>query len=586
MAGRIPQYFIDDLLSRIDIVDLIDRHVPLKKGGKDYKACCPFHDEKTPSFTVSQDKQFYHCFGCSAHGTAISFMMEYDQMEFRDAVEHLADLAGIQIPVEIQPAHEKRDKGPDLYALLEKASHYYQARLRDQQQASGAVAYLKHRGLSGEIARHYGIGFVPDGWDNILNELGKTDSDKDALMDAGMLSRNEKGRIYDRFRNRIMFPIQDYRGRIIGFGGRVVDDSEPKYLNSPETPVFHKGAELYGLYAARKEIREKQFVFVVEGYMDVVALAQHGIGNPVATLGTATTKQHLDRLFRHCPHIIFCFDGDRAGRDAAWRALETSLPAMQDGRQISFMFLPDGEDPDTMVRETGKEEFLHQAEESVPLPEFLLEHLSDQADLSRLDGRARLVNLAKPLLSKLPDGILRNLVTDRLAGMTGTDSRTITRHTGSSQSPSAGMGGRRQYSPSRQPPPSAIRRAISLLLQNPGLAAACDDLAAIEESGERGFSLFASLVRTVREHPGLNTASLLERFRDTPDLSALEKLATSDHLLEAESMEEAFHAVLRKLDQQILEQRTEALLTRASEAGLNDEEKSLLKQLLSESGQK
>ncbi len=557
--------------------------MPLKKAGKDYKACCPFHDEKTPSFTVSQDKQFYHCFGCGVHGTAIGFMMEYDQMEFRGAVEYLAEMSGVEIPVESKPAPRRDDEGPDLYALLEQASRYYETQLRDHETASGAVAYLKERGLSGEVAKQYSIGFVPDGWDNILTALGKSEPDRKALMEAGLLSKNEKGRVYDRFRNRIMFPIHDYRGRIIGFGGRVIDGSEPKYLNSPETPVFHKGAELYGLYAARRSIRDTQIVLVVEGYMDVVALTQFGIENAVATLGTATTKQHLNRLFRHCPHIIFCFDGDRAGREAAWRALETSLPAMQDGRQISFMFLPGGEDADTIVRYSGGEAFLGRAQQATALPEFMIENLSRQADLTRLDGRARLVNLARPLLARLPDGILCRLITDRLAAITETDAGTVIRHTASRQETPTQSGQRKPGVAARQPPPSAIRRAISLLLQTPRLASVCGDLEAIENAGARGFALFAGIARTITEHPGLNTAALLERYRDTPDFPALEKLAGNDHVLEAGNIEETFLALVDKLNRQVDDLQTEALLTKAKQTGLTSEEKSLLNRLLSKS---
>ena len=401
MAGRIPQHFIDQLLNRIDIVDLIDGYVPLKKAGANYKACCPFHGEKTPSFTVSPTKQFYHCFGCGANGTAISWLMDYEHMEFREAIEKLASSAGLDIPEEAQGYEKKQTavQGIDLYDLMNRVNEFYQTQLRQHSDKQQAIDYLKNRGLSGEVAKRFGLGFAPEGWDNLMSTHGASDAEKKALVDTGMLSRNDNDRIYDRFRHRIMFPIHDHRGRVVGFGGRVLDQGEPKYLNSPETPIFHKGSELYGLFAARGGIKESDGVLVVEGYMDVVALSQAGINNAVATLGTATTPMHLQRLFRHTSNITFSFDGDRAGRAAAWKALETCLPLLQDGFQISFLFLPDGEDPDTMVNKIGKEAFEKLVSEATSLPDFLIGTITKQADINRLDGRAKLVNIAKPLLN-------------------------------------------------------------------------------------------------------------------------------------------------------------------------------------------
>ena len=420
MAGLIPQHFIDELLNRIDVVDLIDGYVPLKKAGANYKACCPFHGEKTPSFTVSPSKQFYHCFGCGANGTAIGFLMDYDHMEFREAIEKLASSAGMQIPTESQgtAAKQTASLGIDLYDLMNTVSDFYQDKLRNHPDKQEAIGYLKKRGLSGEVVKRFSMGFAPQGWDNLMSEHGATTPAQKALLDTGMLSQNEKKRTYDRFRQRIMFPIHDHRGRVVGFGGRVLGDGEPKYLNSPETPIFHKGSELYGLYAARGGIKEADGVVVVEGYMDVVALAQAGIDNAVATLGTATTPMHLQRLFRHTPNITFSFDGDRAGKAAAWKALETSLSSLQDGHQISFLFLPDGEDPDTMVRKIGKDDFLELVVNATPLPEFLINTLKQQADLNRLDGRAKLAKLAKPLVRKLPRGVLRSLIIEQLVVLT------------------------------------------------------------------------------------------------------------------------------------------------------------------------
>ncbi|NIP82922.1 MAG: DNA primase, partial [Gemmatimonadetes bacterium] len=352
MAGRIPRQFIDDLLSRVDIVDVVDEYVPLKKGGKDHKACCPFHNEKTPSFTVSADKQFYHCFGCGAHGTAIGFLMEYAHMDFVEAVEDLAARAGLEVPREAGSGQREESLQP-IYDILARASAWYQKQLRQHPEAGSAKDYLKGRGLSGEIAAQFQLGFAPTGWDNLLGAIGATDAERALMARAGLLVDKGGGGFYDRFRGRVIFPILDRRGRTIGFGGRVLGDDTPKYLNSPESAIFHKGRELYGLYQARKAAGKPERLIVVEGYMDVVALAQHGIRNAVATLGTAATEAHLEQLFRVSQDVVFCFDGDEAGRRAAWRALETALPAMHDGRQAFFMFLPEGQDPDSLVRERG-----------------------------------------------------------------------------------------------------------------------------------------------------------------------------------------------------------------------------------------
>ncbi|MDJ0740543.1 MAG: DNA primase, partial [Gammaproteobacteria bacterium] len=397
MPGAIPQHFIDDLLARADIVEIIGRRVPLKKAGREFHACCPFHSEKTPSFTVSPAKQFYHCFGCGAHGSALGFLMEYDRLSFPEAVEELASSMGLEVPREAA-----FDQGPDhrpLYELLELAAQHYEQQLRQHADAARAVDYLRQRGLSGEIAARFRLGFAPPGWDNLLQALGGDDERVARLRDAGLITEQDHKR-YDRLRDRIIFPIRDGRGRVVGFGGRLLGDGKPKYLNSPETPVFHKGRELYGLYEARQADGHPARLLVVEGYMDVVALAQFGIGNAVATLGTATTSDHLEKLYRATPEVVFCFDGDRAGRDAAWKALQTALPLMRDGRQARFLFLPDGEDPDSLVRQIGAAAFTERVGGAQPLSEYLFEKLSAQVDMQTLDGRARLGELTQPLLER------------------------------------------------------------------------------------------------------------------------------------------------------------------------------------------
>ena len=429
MAGRIPQSFIDDLLARVDVIDVVDSRVKLKKTGKNYSACCPFHNEKSPSFTVSPDKQFYYCFGCGASGSALKFVMEFDGLSFPDAVEKLATQAGMEVPRE-QVSFEARQEiqHQPLFELMQKAGLYFEQMLRSHEQRGKAVDYLKNRGLSGKAAKFFGIGYAPVGWDNLQNFIAG-EGDKETiknLIACGMLIEKEDGRTYDRFRDRIMFPIRDARGRYIAFGGRVLGDEKPKYLNSPETPIFQKGRELYGLYEARK-IRQKLTRFViVEGYMDVVALAEFGIHYAVATLGTATSEHHLRRLFKIVPEVIFCFDGDQAGRTAAARAMETVLPVLDDGLQARFLFLPDGEDPDTLVRQEGKDAFEQRLNKAAHLPEFLFEHLKEQVDFDTLDGKARFDQLAAPLINRLPrNTTLRNLMEKSLQDLIGTESASL-----------------------------------------------------------------------------------------------------------------------------------------------------------------
>ncbi|AZL66619.1 MULTISPECIES: DNA primase [Pseudomonas] len=429
MAGLIPQSFIDDLLNRTDIVDVVSSRVQLKKTGKNLSACCPFHKEKSPSFTVSPDKQFYYCFGCGAGGNALGFIMDHDNLDFPQAVEELARAAGMEVPREEGRRGQKPRQPTDspLYPLLEAASEFYRQALRSHPTRKAAVDYLKGRGLSGEIARDFSLGFAPPGWDNLLKHLGADALQQKVMIDAGLLIENaESGKRYDRFRDRVMFPIRDSRGRVIAFGGRVLGDDKPKYLNSPETPVFHKGQELYGLYEARKNNRNLDEIIVVEGYMDVIALAQQGLRNAVATLGTATSEEHLKRLFRVVPSVLFCFDGDQAGRKAAWRALESTLPSLQDGRRARFLFLPEGEDPDSLVRAEGTDAFHARINQHAqPLADYFFEQLSNEADPRSLEGKAHMVTLAAPLIEKVPGANLRQLMRNRLKEITGLDPQQL-----------------------------------------------------------------------------------------------------------------------------------------------------------------
>jgi DNA primase len=570
--ARIPQRFIDDLLDRADIVDVVGARVDLRKTGKNYSARCPFHDEKTPSFTVSPDKQFYYCFGCGASGNAIGFVMDYDRVEFPRAVEQLASHCGLEVPREAasSPAESRHKK---LHEILRQADLFYRTRLRRHPGAGRAVDYLKKRGLSGEIAARFGIGFAPPGWDNLIKELATDDERLKLLTEAGLVIRQEgaENRVYDRFRNRIQFPIRDTRGRTLGFGGRVLDDAKPKYLNSPETPVFHKGRELYGLYEAHQALREIPCLIVVEGYMDVVALAQHGIDNAVATLGTSATGDHLEKLYRYTEEVVFCFDGDEAGRKAARRALETCLPAMEDGRSARFLFLPEGEDPDTLVRREGPEGFRRLMADASSLSDFLFNALSNDLNLESLDGKARLSKLAAPLINRLPRGVYRQLMLKELARRTdmevteletlvapaaapADDSRDADKGPvfsddgpppeaydtgaddrfapddpwGAPDYPAAPVPAGR---PDRRLKLSAVQRLIALLIHEPQLV---DELevAGLDHLDDPDGPLLAKLVRVLREHPDYTLNHILGHWRaihsGNEEAEALARIAATD----------------------------------------------------------
>ncbi|MBT7437586.1 MAG: DNA primase [Cellvibrionales bacterium] len=419
MPGRIPQNFINDVLDRLDIIDLIGSRIELRKSGKNYSACCPFHDEKTPSFSVSPDKQFYYCFGCGAGGNAVGFVLDFDKTTFPETIENLAKRVGLEMPAESVSNDSEGNYKKLLFPVIKDADSFYRRSLRDPTNAKKAIEYLKSRGLNGETARNFGIGFASPGWENLLQDLGKNEEKVEQLKIVGLLiDRNEEGKLYDRFRNRIMFPIRDVRGRTIGFGGRVLSDEKPKYLNSPETPLFYKGRELYGLYEANRHFRNIENLIVVEGYMDVAVLAQNGVHNAVATLGTAVTIEHLNKIFRYTSEVIFCFDGDEAGRKAAYRALDTSLPVIVDGRSAKFMFLPEGEDPDTIIRKIGAKKFLELVSNATPLSEFIFESLSAEYDHNSVDGKAKLSKLVIPLINKMPGGVFKTLMIRALSKRT------------------------------------------------------------------------------------------------------------------------------------------------------------------------
>ncbi|NKN34674.1 DNA primase [Marichromatium bheemlicum] len=545
MAGKIPPEFIDDLLTRVDIVDVIGARVQLRKAGKEFQARCPFHEEKTPSFTVSPAKQFYHCFGCGAHGTAIGFLMEHDGLPFREAVDELARLVGVEVPVEGGEQIRGPDHGP-LFALLDEADALFRRQLREHPQAARAVEYLKSRGLSGEIAARYGVGFAPAGRDFLLSRLGRTPERCRQLVECGLIGEQD-GRRYDRFRDRVMFPIRDRRGRVIGFGGRILGDGRPKYLNSPETPLFHKGRELYGLFEAQRGVRRGlERVLVVEGYLDVIALAQHGIDCAVATLGTATTADHLQRLARTAPELVFCFDGDRAGRDAAWKALETALPLAGGGQVQRFLFLPEGEDPDTLVRQEGRAGFLARVEQAVPLSQFLFDQLTAQVDMTTIDGRARLAPLARPLIERVPAGVFRDLLEQQLARLMGLERRLMR--------PAAPARAPRQGGALEQQRPSRIAWAIALLLDYPRLAERVDGLAKEwRHASNQGVGILVELLETIRQHPTLSKAALIERWRDHPHFDYLQRLSVHPFLrdITEEGAAAEFDGALERLSAEV-----------------------------------
>ena len=546
MAGLIPQSFIDDLLDRVDIIDVVNSRVPLKKMGKSHKACCPFHEEKTPSFTVVQDKQFYYCFGCGAGGNALSFIMEHDRLDFLPAVELLAKHVGLEVPREAVANPEAKQRRDDLYSVLTEVDKFFRKKLRSDE-AKSAVNYLKSRGLTGQIAAQFGIGFAPKGWDNLIKAVATNDEKTKLLADTGMLVvKPEEKKQYDRFRHRIMFPIRDQRGRTLGFGGRVLDDSTPKYLNSPETPVFHKGRELYGLYEARQALKEIPYLLMVEGYMDVIALAQFGINNAVATLGTALTDNHLQKLFRYTSEIVFCFDGDSAGRRAASRSLDIALPEMRDGVTAKFLFLPDGEDPDTMVRNLGTEKFKAKIENATPLSEFLFEELSNGIDIETGEGKAKLSKLSAPKINRIPQGVFKQLMLEELSRKTGIGVDDLKTYVGNQTSsyiearePSANnIQSQAQASQdwASEPIPASddygfvpdagaerpskirltpIKHLTALLINHPQLAEHIDNTELLAASTDSETALFLKLLKVVKSNPDYKPSHIFAYWHGT-----------------------------------------------------------------------
>jgi DNA primase len=578
--GRIPQNFIDELIARADIVEVIGARVQLKKAGREYKACCPFHNEKTPSFWVSPDKQFYHCFGCGKHGTVLGFLMDHDHMAFPEAVEELATRLGLEVPHEGGVDRSARRADEPLFELMARVARFYaEALARDAR----ARDYLTQRGLAPETIARFGLGYAVNSWNEVLRRFGAADADRQRLADAGLIIEREGGQMrdgerhYDRFRDRIMFPIRDARGRVIAFGGRVIDAGEPKYLNSPETVLFHKGRELYGIYETRRARPNLTRLVVVEGYMDVVRLHQSGIDYALATLGTATTPEHFRRIFRLVPAVVFAFDGDRAGRAAAWRALQQALPEAREGREIRFLFLPEGQDPDTLVGAEGREAFEQRLQGAVPLSEYLVRELSEQSELAHADGRARFAESARPLFARVPEGVYRELLLERLAEVVGLPAQRLQELWSAGRAlPAAGA-----TPPLRRRPGtgagrgSLVRQAIVRLLHYPAIAAEVSlaERSGLDASEEPGIDLLRDLLDNLREQPAQISAQVIQRWSGRPGSEALQKLLEREEVItDAAAAAGELRGALVKLADQAAGRRLEALETKSRAGSLAQHE--------------
>ncbi|AWB66875.1 DNA primase [Saccharobesus litoralis] len=584
MAGRIPRPFLDDLIARTDIVELIDSRVRLKKAGRNYQACCPFHNEKSPSFTVAPDKQFYHCFGCGAHGNVISFLMEHDRLEFVDAVEELAGMHGMEVPREQggnpQDAHKSQQIKAD-WDVMQNAAVFFQQQLVQHPNSANVQAYIQGRGLDQSTVERFQIGYAPDGWDGLLKTLGRDQQSAYQLRDLGMLIENDNKRLYDRFRDRLMFPIHDRRGKCIGFGGRVFGDGTPKYLNSPETRIFHKGKELYGLYQARQNNRRLERLLVVEGYMDVVALAQAGIGYAVASLGTATTPEQIQLMLRYAPEIVCCYDGDRAGRSAAWRALENALPYLTDNVKMRFVFLPDKEDPDSLVKQIGQQAFEKLIDEATPIETFLFEELAQQANIDSLQGKAKLNELLTPILTQMPDGEVKRLLIDKLEQKT----RVEKARTSNTDKLKHAKQKRALYNEKTNSKATPIRKALALLLENPKLASTLQHMTdaqilAFSQVDMAGVNLFIEVLMYCRNHPDCNAAQVLEHWRQSPNQATLAKVMAWEHHVAPENQQQVFLDIMENILVLFVKQRKEVLMNKARMNLLRQNEKQELEQLL------
>jgi len=583
MAGRIPPDFIDDLIARSDIVDIIDSRVKLKKAGRNYQACCPFHNEKTPSFSVSQEKQFYYCFGCGAKGNVISFLMEFDRLDFVEAIEDLAQQYGLEVPREKGSAplksKEQRNERESYYELNEQVAKYFAQQLKHHKNSAKIIEYLKARGLSGQIVKQWDIGYAPEEWDGVLNKFGTNPKAIEHLLTLKLINENDNHRRYDFFRNRVMFPIRDKRGRVVAFGGRIIDDDGPKYLNSPETPVFHKSYELYGLYQTRQANRSVEKLLVVEGYMDVVALAQFGINYAVAALGTATTPDHIQTMFKTCPEIVCCYDGDRAGREAAWRALENALSYLQDGKVMKFLFLPDGEDPDSMVRKIGRDAFEQLITEAKPLSQFFFDSVLKKFSVASIEGKAALKAYATPLIEKIVGENQQGMMRAHLGKLCGEGDG----YDYSADIKQANKQRKIKHLDFKAPQTvklSPLRMMIRLLLEQPSIASE-EPLAnpsLLNPHMINGLSMLNEIYHYCMQSPKANTAQLFEAFRHHAHIQHLNKLYSAP-IEDNIDLHEEYVACFRTLVKWQVEARLDELMAKDSKL-LTAEEKEELKVLI------
>lgn len=575
MATRIPREFIQEILARVDLVELIEARLTLKRSGNNYTARCPFHNEKTPSFSVRRDKQFYHCFGCGAHGNAIGFLMEFDRLSFIEAVRQLAEQTGLPIPAE-----NESDSAPPtinyqpLLDIQKSAASFYARQFKTHPDARKAVEYLKNRGISGEMAKRFRLGYAPPGWRNLPSAWPE-----ELLITAGLCIQNEN-KTYDRFRDRIMFPIRNGRGQVIGFGGRVLNDDKPKYINSPETPVFRKHRELYGLYETLEYTRKPARILVVEGYMDVIALAEAGIPEAVATLGTATSEDHFQLLFRYTNELVLCFDGDRAGQQASWKALEAALPYLRDGRQLRFLTIPSGHDPDSLVRAQGPQQFLDLARTAQPFSEYLFAQLTHSLDMQSIESRANLMRSATPLIAKIPEGVFRSLLEQKLAELSGCDPSPQP----APRSPSVTGFSPPQTRRSSKPKPSLMRLFLALLLYKPTLASLLNPTTRrLICAAPKGGSLAQKILSVLEEHPEVSSESLEDIFKGKPEEGFIKELLTwaaNNMVADADRLDAEFQGTVHKLEQRITQQRLDALLEQSLHTALSTTEQDELRTLL------
>ncbi len=578
MSERIPQDFIDDLIERADIGEVIGRRVEIKKAGKEFKACCPFHNEKTPSFTISPEKGFYHCFGCGAHGTALGFLMDYERLTFVEAIEEVAKMLGVTVPKTKENIAKSKERN-SLKDLLQNISNYYEQNLKGSDKA---IKYLKSRGIDGKTAKHYALGFSIDSWDDITHKFGVTQEDKKKLLACGLLIEKDDGGFYDRFRNRLMFPIKNNKGEVVGFGGRIIDDEEPKYLNSPETSLFKKGELLYGLYESKKSIADKRKAIIVEGYTDVIGLYQNMIGNSLATLGTATTEIHINKIFRISDQIIFCFDGDNAGKKAAKKAMELCLPLVRKNKEARFLLLED-DDPDEFIRNKGFKAFEKLIKEAQSMDEFLINLCNQESDINSIKGKANAAENAMTLANKIRDGIYKDLLIKRIAQEYDLPEEKLMKYHASnkkntSKKSFSGSASKKVSSRAKKRP-SLIKQAIRILLHKPELVRTINISNQFKFIDEKGIDVFRKIARLVNEKDKVKLATIIEHFPDPKLQEYLSKLATEQNLIKDNELASEFDDIIKRLDLQDQRKELTNLISKAKKSNLNDSDQSRLKEL-------